>query len=101
MERQRDKTEANIAGLCWRPSDRHVVTRHVRSGGQPSLLSTLLSTLAEVLQHDAYGEAVDVWGVGCVAMEALTLEFLWERKGMLAAQVPLPPIYVFCIRLCI
>ena len=39
----------------------------------------------EVLQYDGYGEPVDLWGVGCLAYEMMTLDFLFERQGMLAS----------------
>ena len=41
----------------------------------------------EVLQSDSYAEPADAWGAGCIAFEAITLCFLWDRKGMLAVQV--------------
>ena len=41
----------------------------------------------EVLQSDSYAEPADAWGVGCIAFEAMTLSFLWDRKGLLAVQV--------------
>jgi serine/threonine protein kinase len=49
----------------------------------------------EVLEHAGYGPAVDVWGVGCLAMEMMTLAFLSERDdGMLAMQArPRPAPY--------
>ena len=39
-----------------------------------------------------YADAVDVWGIGCILLEAVTLQFLWERKGMLAGQVLTDPV---------
>jgi len=45
----------------------------------------------EVMNHQQYGEAVDVWGVGCIGLEMMTLEFLWEKKGLLAAEVKKTP----------
>ena len=47
----------------------------------------------EVLQYDGYGPPVDVWGVGCLAFEMMTLDFLYDRKGMLASDVQRKPIY--------
>jgi serine/threonine protein kinase len=41
----------------------------------------------EVLQSDSYAEPADAWGAGCIAFEAMTLSFLWDRKGLLAVQV--------------
>jgi len=37
--------------------------------------------ICKVLQYDGYGPPVDVWGVGCLAFEMMTLDFLHERKG--------------------
>lgn len=61
-------------------------------GKRTSQVGTPCYMAPEVLQHDAYADSVDVWGVGCIVLEALTLEFLWERKGMLAAHVLSDPI---------
>lgn len=46
----------------------------------------------EILQNDAYGPAVDVWGAGCIVLEMMTFEFLWERRGMLSVQVLSRPV---------
>ena len=46
--------------------------------GTPSYLAP------EVLQNEEYGPAVDVWGAGCILLEMLTLDFLWERRGLLS-----------------
>ena len=51
--------------------------------GTPSYLAP------EVLQNEEYGPAVDVWGAGCILLEMLTLDFLWERRGLLSVQVSL------------
>jgi len=58
------------------------VTGDIRSRvGTPCYLAP------EVLQSDSYAEPADVWGCGCIAFEAVTLSFLWDRKGLLAVQV--------------
>ncbi|KAJ1492455.1 hypothetical protein T484DRAFT_1771101 [Baffinella frigidus] len=41
----------------------------------------------ELVYSSDHAEPVDIWGAGCVALELVTLDFLWERKGMLAMQV--------------
>ena len=41
----------------------------------------------EVLQHEDYGQPVDVWGAGCCLLEMITLDFLWEKKGLLSIKV--------------
>ena len=64
----------------------------IERGKRTSQVGTPCYMAPEVLYHDAYAETVDVWGLGCIALEAVTLEFLWERKGMLAAHVVTEPI---------
>jgi serine/threonine protein kinase len=49
--------------------------------GTPSYLAP------EVLQMDAYGDGVDVWGLGCIALEMMTMQPLSERGGMLGLEV--------------
>ena len=34
-----------------------------------------------------YGTSVDVWGVGCLALEMITMKFLHKTEGMLAMKV--------------
>jgi hypothetical protein len=36
--------------------------------------------MLQVVNHEHYGETVDVWGAGCIGLEMITLEFLWEKK---------------------
>mmetsp|Transcript_32502 Transcript_32502/g.73039 ORF Transcript_32502/g.73039 Transcript_32502/m.73039 type:complete len:867 (-) Transcript_32502:41-2641(-) len=48
----------------------------------------------EVLQSDEYGTAVDIWGIGCIVLEMVTLDFLWQRKGLLSVQVLSRPVEV-------
>eukprot|EP00281_Chroomonas_sp_CCMP1168_P012848 CAMPEP_0206279270 /NCGR_PEP_ID=MMETSP0047_2-20121206/37936_1 /ASSEMBLY_ACC=CAM_ASM_000192 /TAXON_ID=195065 /ORGANISM="Chroomonas mesostigmatica_cf, Strain CCMP1168" /LENGTH=739 /DNA_ID=CAMNT_0053709215 /DNA_START=16 /DNA_END=2236 /DNA_ORIENTATION=+ len=38
-------------------------------------------------QKEEYGPPVDVWGVGCILYEIMTLDFLYDKKGMLCVQV--------------
>uniref|UniRef100_A0A7S0YX26 non-specific serine/threonine protein kinase n=1 Tax=Hemiselmis tepida TaxID=464990 RepID=A0A7S0YX26_9CRYP len=45
----------------------------------------------EVLQKEDYGNAIDMWGVGCILYEVMTLDFLWARKGMISVQVMSKP----------
>ena len=77
------------------------VTGDIRSRvGTPCYLAP------EVLQSDSYAEPADVWGAGCCLFEAITLCFLWDRKGMLGVQVlsdainasKLPPHYSSTLR---
>jgi hypothetical protein len=44
------------------------------------------------MNHESYGEGVDIWGAGCIGFEMMTLDFLWERKGLLAATVKMNPV---------
>mmetsp|Transcript_63471 Transcript_63471/g.156253 ORF Transcript_63471/g.156253 Transcript_63471/m.156253 type:complete len:366 (+) Transcript_63471:130-1227(+) len=46
----------------------------------------------EVMNREAYGESVDLWGIGCIGYEMMTLDFLWEKKGILAASVLKTPL---------
>jgi len=64
----------------------------IERGKRTSQVGTPCYMAPEVLHHDAYAETVDVWGLGCIMLEAVTLEFLWERKGMLAAHVVTEPV---------
>lgn len=48
----------------------------------------------EVLNSESYGEAADVWGLGCILLEVLSLNFLWEEKGLLAIKVMQTPLTV-------
>jgi serine/threonine protein kinase len=64
----------------------------IERGKRTSQVGTPCYMAPEVLHHDAYAETVDIWGLGCIGLEAVTLDFLWERKGMLAAQVLTDPI---------
>ena len=41
----------------------------------------------EVLKSEHYGEAADMWGLGCILYEMMSLNFLWESKGLLAIKV--------------
>ena len=50
----------------------------------------------QVMNHESYGEGVDIWGAGCIGFEMMTLDFLWERKGLLAATVKVP-IFLFSL----
>jgi len=54
---------------------------------QTSKVGTPCYLSPEILQNETYGPAVDVWGAGCIMLEMMTFEFLWERKGMLSVQV--------------
>jgi serine/threonine protein kinase len=65
----------------------------IERGKRTSQVGTPCYMAPEVLHHDAYAESVDIWGLGCIGLEAITLNFLWERKGMLAAQVLTDPIH--------
>lgn len=46
----------------------------------------------EVMNHEAYGESVDIWGIGVIGYEMMTLDFLWEKKGIMAAAVHNKPL---------
>eukprot|EP00293_Proteomonas_sulcata_P019448 CAMPEP_0184292388 /NCGR_PEP_ID=MMETSP1049-20130417/4188_1 /TAXON_ID=77928 /ORGANISM="Proteomonas sulcata, Strain CCMP704" /LENGTH=547 /DNA_ID=CAMNT_0026600157 /DNA_START=549 /DNA_END=2189 /DNA_ORIENTATION=- len=69
---------------------------------EPSERKTCVGTLAylapEMLVRSEYSEGVDVWGLGCVMLEVLTLNFLWEQQGVLAAMVKEKPVTAASIR---
>jgi serine/threonine protein kinase len=41
----------------------------------------------EVMSNELYGEAADIWGLGCIGLEMLSLNFLWEMKGLMSVKV--------------
>lgn len=58
-----------------------------------SILTSKLSAVApEVMSSEVYGEAADIWGLGCIALEMLSLNFLWEVKGLLSIKVLTTPV---------
>jgi serine/threonine protein kinase len=52
-------------------------------------VGTLAYLAPEVLFGGEYTQSVDIWGFGCVALELVTLDFLWEKSdtGLLGARV--------------
>jgi hypothetical protein len=67
------------------------LARHI-GGDIRSRVGTPCYLAPEVCQGDSYAEPADVWGAGCISLEAATLSFLWERKGVLAMQVLSEPV---------
>jgi NIMA (never in mitosis gene a)-related kinase len=59
---------------------------------QTSKVGTPCYLSPEILQNDSYGPAVDMWGAGCIVLEMMTFNFLWERRGMLSVQVLSRPL---------
>ncbi|KAJ1489664.1 kinase-like domain-containing protein, partial [Baffinella frigidus] len=57
------------------------------SGTVQSRVGTPAYLAPEVLQNEIYGAPADLWGVGCIGFEAMSRDFLWERKGLLSIQV--------------
>lgn len=64
----------------------------IEHGKRTSHVGTPCYLAPEVMNHESYGEGVDMWGVGCIGFEMMTLDFLWERKGLLAATVKMNPL---------
>eukprot|EP00802_Teleaulax_amphioxeia_P021059 Tamp_21385.p1 GENE.Tamp_21385~~Tamp_21385.p1 ORF type:complete len:366 (-),score=94.77 Tamp_21385:51-1109(-) len=60
---------------------RKVVADRMSRVGTPCYLAP------EVLNAELYAEEADIWGLGCIALEILSLQFLWEQKGLLAIKV--------------
>jgi serine/threonine protein kinase len=49
----------------------------------------------EVLNSELYAESADIWGLGCIALELLSLKFLWEgTQGFLAFRQPITADYM-------
>ena len=59
----------------------------LEAGKRTSRVGTPCYLAPEILFNEEYGERVDIWGAGCIFYEMLTLDFLWERRGMLGAMV--------------
>lgn len=68
------------------------VTAALESSKKTSRVGTPCYLAPEILFSDSYDEAVDVWGLGCIMFEVVSLDFLWERKGMLGAAVRETPL---------
>lgn len=64
----------------------------IEHGKRTSHVGTPCYLAPEVMNHESYGEGVDIWGTGCIGFEMMTLDFLWERKGLLAATVNVNPM---------
>lgn len=63
------------------------LAKHTTQVGTPSYLAP------ELLFRGSYDESVDIWGFGCIALEMLTLNFLWESDhGLLGARVRDHPV---------
>ena len=52
----------------------------------------MLNLVAEVLNEEEYGSAADVWGLGCIAYEMLSMTFLWESKVRMLSMLPTLPM---------
>ena len=64
----------------------------LEAGKRTSRVGTPCYLAPEILFNEAYGERVDIWGAGCIFYEMMTLDFLWERRGMLGAIVQSQPM---------
>jgi hypothetical protein len=66
-----------------------------RTAKRTSRVGTPCYLAPEILHSDsefAYAEPVDMWGVGCIAFEILTLDFLSNRRVLLGTLVRETPI---------
>ncbi|EKX53160.1 hypothetical protein GUITHDRAFT_64350 [Guillardia theta CCMP2712] len=61
-------------------------------GMRTSRVGTPAYLAPEMLQREGTGEPVDIWGLGCIALELVTLSFLTDRKGMLGVEVLSTPL---------
>eukprot|EP00960_Hanusia_phi_P060520 764529-Hanusia_phi.AAC.11 len=64
----------------------------IEHGLRTSRVGTPAYLAPEMLQREGTGEPVDIWGLGCVALELVTLSFLTDRKGMLGVEVLSTPL---------
>ena len=64
----------------------------LEAGKRASRVGTPCYLPPEILFNEAHGECVDIWGAGCIFYEMMTLDFLWERRGMLGATVRDAPL---------
>jgi len=64
----------------------------LEAGKRTSRVGTPCYLAPEILFNEAYGERVDIWGAGCIFYELMTLDFLWERRGMLGMTVQSEPV---------
>lgn len=65
---------------------RQIVANRMSRVGTPCYLAP------EVLNSERYAEEADIWGLGCIALEILSLKFLWESQGLLALKILQQPI---------
>jgi NIMA (never in mitosis gene a)-related kinase len=56
-----------------------------KASGAVSRVGTPAYLSPEMLSHDTVKPSVDVWGLGCIALELVTLNSLTERRSMLGA----------------
>ena len=59
----------------------------LEAGKRSSRVGTPCYLAPEILLSEEYGEGVDIWSVGCIFWEILTLDFLWQRRGMMGMVV--------------
>jgi serine/threonine protein kinase len=64
----------------------------LEAGKRTSRVGTPCYLAPEILFNEEYGDRVDIWGAGCIFYEMLTLDFLWERRGMLGVTVQNAPM---------
>ena len=64
----------------------------LEDGKRTSRVGTPCYFAPEILCNEEYAEPVDIWGAGCIFYEMLTLDFLWERRGILGAMVRTEPL---------
>ena len=94
----RDLKPANVFLQAQGPRARSVrlgdfgvaaASRSAGSDQHDTRVGTLAYLAPEVLFGGEHGARVDIWGFGCVALELMTLDFLWENsdKGLLGARV--------------
>jgi hypothetical protein len=62
-------------------------------GGASARVGTPAYLAPEVLDKEVAGPAVDVWGLGCVALEMATLRSLAERPTMLGVDLRSAPLH--------
>jgi serine/threonine protein kinase len=87
-----DRDTANICCSSVKIGDFGLARQIVAT--RMSLVGTVCYLAPEVLNSERYADKADIWGLGCIALEILSLNFLWEWKGVPTLKILQEPIRV-------